>query len=100
MPEELPHFVSEYLYFLKKRRRLVRTMKTEKLAREHPSIPRFEWEDQGKQFVAYLNTTVNGKYVTFDFHFSRNGIPVTFQPVLNSYKRFLAREKIDSHFVA
>ena len=93
MPEELPHLISEYLFFIKRQRRLVRTVRTEKLAREHPSIPRFEWEDQGKQFVAYLDTTVKGKYVTFNFHFGRNGIPITFQPILNSYKRFLVREE-------
>lgn len=100
MPEALPNFISEYRFFQNRQRKYTRNRHSEKLAQDHPSIPCFEWDDEGKHYSGCLITTVSDDDIRFDFHFSRNGIRVTFQAVLNSYKRFLARENLDTDFIA
>lgn len=94
----LEQLVNEYGHF--KYRRVTYSTRSKKYIKDlydnHPPIPKFEWYDDGKRFVAGMSITVIGKLVIVEFNFARDGKPCTFQPILNSYKRQQARAEIQN----
>lgn len=92
----LEHLVLEYGYF--KYRRVVYTSVNSKYVKQliahHPPIPKFEWYDGCKRYVAGMEVIQDQTQVVFQFTFMRDGKPCTFQAILNSYKRQLARREL------
>ena len=92
----LEQFILEYNFF--KYRRVEFKSPNSKYVKQliarHPPIPKFEWYDSGKRYVAGMEIIQDSSKIIFQFTFMRDGKPCTFQPILNSYKRQLARSEL------
>lgn len=92
----LEQIIREYGFF--KYRRVVYTAMNNKYVKrvlaEHHPIPKFEWYEGNHRFVAGMDVIQDRTQVIFQFTFMRDGKPCTFQPILNSYKRQLARREL------
>ena len=92
----LEQLILEYSFF--KYRKVVYTATNTKhvkqILAEHPPIPKFEWYEGNHRYVAGMDVIQDRSSVTFQFTFTRDSKPCTFQVILNYYKRQQARREL------
>ncbi len=94
----LEQLILEYGFF--KMRRVVyfsvKSKYVKQILTHHQPIPKFEWYDNNRRYVAGMDVIQDLSSVTYQFTFMRDGKPCTFQAILNSYKRQQARAELSN----